>query len=168
METPTVLNIVGIAASLAAIFFGAFGIFRNIAGIESALRTLINSESDKTNLKIESVEKSSRLLTEAFSEREAKSRHDLSNSVMGALSDMRRDTKALDDKINTMRSEMIRRSDLNEARADIMTGLDRQDRMRTDAMDKLEKARGDAFDKLEKRIEMLVVQGVSDATSRRS
>jgi hypothetical protein len=52
---------------------------------------------------------------------------------------MRRDGKNLDDKMNLVQREMIRRSDIAEIRQEIMTAIDRQERNQSDAADKMEK-----------------------------
>jgi len=144
---PTTIGTIG---TVVGVVFGAFGIFRYIAGIKDTLGTRITSEAaglgiritseaEKADTKIGSVSRETRLLIEKLSESEAKSRGELGGTMMNAIADIRRDTKALDEKFNAMRGEMIRRSDLSEIRQEIMGALDRQDRARADLGDKLEK-----------------------------
>jgi len=49
------------------------------------------------------------------------------NSLQAAIAEMRRDTRALDEKVTLMRVEMIRRSDLSEAVQGLLVVLDRQE-----------------------------------------
>jgi hypothetical protein len=144
---PTTIGTIG---TVVGVVVGAFGMFRYIAGIKdtlstritseaAGLSTRITSEADKADTKIDSVSRETRLLVEKLSESEAKSRSELAGTMMNAIADMRRDTKALDEKFNTMRSEMIRRSDLAETRQEIVTALERQDRARAELADKLER-----------------------------
>jgi hypothetical protein len=144
---PTIIGTIG---TVVGVVVGAFGIFRFIAGIKDTLGTRITSEAaglsiritseaEKADTKIGSVSRETRLLVEKLSESEAKSRGELAGTMMNAISDIRRDTKALDEKLTAMRGEMIRRSDLAETRQEIVTALERQDRARAELADKLEK-----------------------------
>jgi hypothetical protein len=143
-------NTIGTIGTVVGVVVGAFGMFRYVAGIKDTLSTRITSEAaglairitseaEKADTKIDSVSRETRLLVEKLSESEAKSRSELAGTMTNAIADMRRDTKALDEKFNAMRSEMIRRSDLAETRQEIVTALERQDRARAELADKLEK-----------------------------
>jgi hypothetical protein len=148
-------GLIGTVGTIVGIVVGAFGMFRYIAGIKDSLTTRIATEADKADTKINSMSRETRMLIEKLSESEAKSRSELSNNMMNAIGDMRRDAKALDEKFNGMQREMLRRADLNEARQEIVTALDRQDR-----------ARGEMGDKLEKKIEALFVAHTHTQASR--
>jgi len=78
-------------------------------------------------MKRDGVIEPTRLMIEAVRETEARSRNELSTSLQAAIAEMRRDTRALDEKVTLMRVEMIRRSDLSEAVQGLLVVLDRQE-----------------------------------------
>jgi hypothetical protein len=130
---------IGTIGTVAGILVGAFGLFRYVAGIKDTLATRITTEAEKAGTKIEAVSRETRLLVDKLSESEAKSRSELSNTMMAAIADMRRDAKALDEKFNMMQRDMIRRADLGEMRQEIVGALKDQDRARAELGDKLER-----------------------------
>lgn len=117
----------------------AFAVFRYIAGIRDALgaamraedeklATRVATESEKAQTRIDAAVEQMRLMVEAVREGEARSRNELSANLQSALIEVRRDTKALDEKVTSMRVEMIRRSDLSDAINGVLTALDRQEK----------------------------------------
>jgi hypothetical protein len=79
------------------------------------------------------------MLIDKASESESRSRQEFATAVTASFAEMRRDGKNLDDKMNLVQREMIRRSDIAEIRQEIMTAIDRQERNQSDAADKMEK-----------------------------
>lgn len=117
----------------------AFAVFRYIAGIRDALTTRlsadkealaarISTESDKWGAKIDALAEQTRLMIEAVREGEQRSRSELAQNLQAALLEVRRDTRSLDEKVTSMRVEMIRRTDLTEAVNGVLVALDRQDK----------------------------------------
>jgi hypothetical protein len=124
-------------------FFGAVGfavaVFRYIVGIretlssrmladKETLNTRIATEAEKASNKIDAVVEQTRLMIESVREAEARSRNELSTALQAALAEVRRDTRALDEKVTSMRVEMVRRSDLTDAVNGLMGALDRQEK----------------------------------------
>jgi hypothetical protein len=132
----TLIALVGLVVALIA---NALAMFRYIAGMRDTLTEKIFAEAAKADIKIDGVSREGRLLIEKVSESEGKSRHEFSSAVTGSLTEMRRDGKALEDKLNVMQREMIRRADLAEIRQEIMGAIDRQERSCNEALSKLEK-----------------------------
>jgi uncharacterized protein with von Willebrand factor type A (vWA) domain len=143
----TLIELIGLVVVLIA---NALAMFRYIAGMRDTLTEKIFAETAKADVKIDAVARETRLLIEKASESESKSRQEFSNFVTGSLNEARRDGKTLEDKLNTMQREMIRRSDLTEIRQEIMGAIDRQER-----------SCNEALSKLEKRVEMLFSKNIS-------
>jgi uncharacterized protein with von Willebrand factor type A (vWA) domain len=143
----TLIELIGLVVVLIA---NALAMFRYIAGMRDTLTEKIFAEVAKADMKIDAVARETRLLIEKASESESKSRQEFSSFVTGSLNEARRDGKTLEDKLNTMQREMIRRSDLTEIRQEIMGAIDRQER-----------SCNEALSKLEKRVEMLFSKSVS-------
>jgi hypothetical protein len=132
----TLIALVGLVVALIA---NALAMFRYVAGMRDTLTEKIFAEAAKADAKIDAITRETRLLIEKVSESEGKSRQEFSATASAALTDMRRDSKLLEDKLNVMQREMIRRPDLSEIRQEIMTAIDRQERSCNDALGKLEK-----------------------------
>jgi uncharacterized protein with von Willebrand factor type A (vWA) domain len=143
----TLIELIGLVVVLIA---NALAMFRYIAGMRDTLTEKIFAEVAKADMKIDAVARETRLLIEKASESESKSRQEFSSFVTSSLNEARRDGKTLEDKLNTMQREMIRRSDLTEIRQEIMGAIDRQER-----------SCNEALSKLEKRVEMLFSKSVS-------
>jgi hypothetical protein len=67
-------------------------------------------------------------MVETLREGEQRSRNELATNLQSALAEVRHDTRALDEKMTSMRVEMVRRQDLNEAVKGLMEALDRQEK----------------------------------------
>ena len=145
----TLIALIGLVVALVA---NAFAMFRYIAGMRDTLTEKIFAEAAKADTKIDAITRETRLMIEKVSESESKSRQEFSTFVSGSLTETRRDSKTLEDKLNTMQREMIRRSDLSEIRQEIMGAIDRQER-----------SCNEALSKLEKRVELLLTKNVSSS-----
>jgi hypothetical protein len=156
----TLIALVGLVVALIA---NALAMFRYVAGMRDTLTEKIFAEAAKVDAKTDALAakadvradalaRETRLLVEKVSESEGKSRQEFAAAATGSLADMRRDSKLLEDKLNVMQREMIRRPDLSEMRQEIMSGIDRQER-----------SCNDALGKLEKRVESLLSKGSSAA-----
>jgi hypothetical protein len=132
----TLIALVGLVVALVA---NALAMFRYIAGMRDTLTEKIFAEAAKADTKIESITRETRLLIEKASESESNSRQEFSTVVTGSLNEMRRDAKLIEDKINMLQREMIRRPDLSEIRQEAVAAIDRQERGYHEALGRLEK-----------------------------
>jgi|SRR5215471_20665182 len=135
---PESWNFAGLGAFLGALGF-ALAVFRYIVGIrdglsarmqadKEALNTRITTEAEKAANKIDAVVEQTRTMVETLREGEQRSRNELATNLQSALAEVRHDTRALDEKMTSMRVEMVRRQDLNEAVKGLMEALDRQEK----------------------------------------
>jgi hypothetical protein len=140
-------NNIGAITAIIGLLGFAFAVFRYIVGIRDALsarvqadketlNTRISSESEKLASRVDAVAEQTRLMIEAVRETEARSRNELSSTLQAAIAEVRRDTRALDEKVTSMRVEMIRRSDLSEAVQGLLVALDRQEKRFEAMLDK--------------------------------
>ncbi len=139
----TLIALIGL---LVAVIANTLAVFRYVAGMRDTLTEKIFAEAAKADAKsdavaarAEAVAHETRLLIEKVSESESKSRQEFSAAAAGSLAEMRRDGKLLEDQLNVMQREMIRRSDLTQMRQEITAAIDRQERSCNDALGKLEK-----------------------------
>jgi regulator of protease activity HflC (stomatin/prohibitin superfamily) len=132
-------NNIGVMTAIVGVLGFAFAVFRYIAGIRDSLSTriaahkdtlatLVSTETEKLKAKGEASAEQTRLMIEAVREAEARSRSELASNLQSALAEVRRDTRALDEKMTSMRVEMIRRADLTEAINGVLAALDRQEK----------------------------------------
>jgi uncharacterized membrane protein YgaE (UPF0421/DUF939 family) len=145
----TLIALVGL---IVALIVNALAIFRYVAGTRDTLLEKIYAETTKADNKIDAVTRETRMLIDKASESESRSRQEFATAVTASFAEMRRDGKNLDDKMNLVQREMIRRSDIAEIRQEIMTAIDRQERNQSDAADKMEK-----------RFEKLIAQNLRTA-----
>jgi phage terminase large subunit GpA-like protein len=135
---PVDWNFAEISAFIGAVGF-AVAVFRFVVGVRDALSTRLEADVDKLNTRvstadekfsarIEALLEQTRLMIEAVREGEQRSRTELANNLQTALNEVRRDTRALDEKVTSMRVEMVRRTDLTEAVNGLLAGLDRQEK----------------------------------------
>jgi hypothetical protein len=131
-------NFAALGSFLGAVAF-AVAAFRYIVGVRDALNakieltkevvnTRITTEAEKAAQKTDAVIEHSRLMIEAVRETEGRSRNELAATLQTALGEVRRDTRALDEKVTQMRVEMVRRPDLAEAVKSLLDALDRQEK----------------------------------------
>jgi hypothetical protein len=132
----TLIALVGL---IVALIVNALAIFRYVAGTRDTLIEKIYAETTKADNKIDAVTRETRMLIDKALESESRSRQEFATAVTASFAEMRRDGKNLDDKMNLVQREMIRRSDIAEIRQEIMTAIDRQERNQTDTVDKMEK-----------------------------
>jgi hypothetical protein len=152
IDNTSINTIIALVGLVIAIIFNALAVFRYIAGLRDLLNDRIFTEAEKSNARSEAIAREVRLMIENLAEREAKARQDFAATTSAAILEVRRDSKAIEDKFHTLQRETITRGDLDPLRNEI-TQL-RQEVMA--AMDRQERNRNEALDKLEKRVETMV------------